>query len=110
MYTILLILYLKENMKAIYKFHAEVGRMGDLEGIFVASQANLASLIDSEHEVYFGECLGKHSEITFPVINEYFTLVTDNSDFIKMFEDFGMESGINPLSIYEESLSEGCYK
>ena len=48
----------------LYKFHWDCGRAGDLDGIFVVNdvgQAALNAIIDTE--VYFGEVLGKHSEI-----------------------------------------------
>jgi len=96
-------------MKAIYRFNASVGSMGDLSGIFVADIKEVKYLINSEREVYFGECLGKHSEITFPVTRDQLTLITDDQEFISKFEHFNIESGINPIHIYKESLSEGCY-
>ena len=48
----------------IYRFHWDCGRMGDLNGIFAVNdvgQAALDAIIGTE--VYFGEVLGKHSEV-----------------------------------------------
>lgn len=48
-------------MKYLWKFCWDCGRMGELEGLFVATEEE----IENAHgrEVYFGEVLGKHSGI-----------------------------------------------
>lgn len=48
-------------MKYLYKFYWDCGRSGDLEGLFVATEEEIKNAIGSE--VYFGEVLGKHSEV-----------------------------------------------
>lgn len=48
-------------MKHLYKFHWDRGRSGDLDGLFVASEKEIEDAIGKE--VYFGEVLGKHSEV-----------------------------------------------
>lgn len=91
-------------MKGIYEFYLDCGRSGSLDGIFVADSDDLAKMYG--HEVYFGECLGKHSEVS-SIINEgHIELKTDDQAFISWFESiFGedYESGFNPLSYYEPS-------
>ena len=47
--------------KYLWRFYWDCGRMGDVEGLFVATEEELANKIDKE--VYFGEILGKHSEV-----------------------------------------------
>ncbi|KAA9007242.1 hypothetical protein D3C73_184980 [compost metagenome] len=47
--------------KYLYKFGWDCGRMGDVEGLFVATEEEIKDAIGKE--VYFGEILGKHSEI-----------------------------------------------
>lgn len=48
-------------MKKLYKFYWDCGRQGDVEGIFIADEKEIERAIGNE--VYFGEILGKHSEI-----------------------------------------------
>lgn len=48
-------------MKYLYKFYWDCGRSGELEGLFVAREKEVNEAIGSE--VYFGEVLGKHSEV-----------------------------------------------
>jgi hypothetical protein len=48
-------------MKYLYKFYWDCGRSGELEGLFVATEEEVKAAIGSE--VYFGEVLGKHSEV-----------------------------------------------
>ena len=45
----------------LWKFHWDCGRAGDVEGLFIATEEEVENLIGSE--VYFGEILGKHSEV-----------------------------------------------
>lgn len=45
----------------LVKYYEEFGRMGDLEGIFVCTRDELESL--NGIDIYFGEVLGKHSEV-----------------------------------------------
>ena len=50
----------------IYDFNFDCGRQGSLSGLFVVDQRGkdlLMALVDSKRIVYFGEALGKHSEI-----------------------------------------------
>lgn len=45
----------------LWKFGWDCGRMGEVEGLFVASDKEIQNAIGKD--VYFGEILGKHSEI-----------------------------------------------
>ena len=96
----------KQMKKAIYKFFFDCGRMGELEGIFVAEPRDVKRLVDSGEELYFGEVLGKHSEISGVVSVENFTFVTDKEEIVNFFEIHGMATGINPLSYFEEEGAE----
>ena len=53
-------------MNRIYRYSVSCGRMGDLDGLFAVDdhgEACLRALIDSRRDIYFGEVLGKHSEV-----------------------------------------------
>lgn len=91
-------------MKGIYEFYWNAGRSGSLEGIFIADVSSVAGIIGKE--VYFGEVLGKHSEV-YGVINDGdIVLKSDDQDFIAKFEGIlgeGYSSGFNPLDYHEPS-------
>jgi len=85
-------------MKAIYEFYWDCGRMGDLQGLFIAEKEKVDSLIGEE--IYFGEVLGKHSEIFGPLKETDLTIKSEDQDFIAKFEEImgtGTISGYNPL-------------
>lgn len=86
------------NPYAIYKFEFEC-RSGELSGIFLAEKAAIADLIGKE--VYFGEVLGKHSEVSLTITEDEITMVTDDLKAINVFTDFNLECGYNPLSYFE---------
>lgn len=47
--------------KFLWKFNWDCGRQGEVEGLFVATEEEVNGIIGKE--VYFGEILGKHSEV-----------------------------------------------
>lgn len=76
--------------------------MGSLEGIFVANPQKVKQLIDSEKEVYFGEVLGKHSEICGPISEGEITMVSDDPGFVELFEAHDLSSGFCPFDYIED--------
>ena len=48
-------------MKKLYSFYWDCGRMGNLQGLFIAEESEVQKILSKE--VYFGEVLGKYSEI-----------------------------------------------
>lgn len=90
-------------MIAIYKFHIDCGRMGDLDGVFSADSEDVQKLIDSGKEVYFGEVLGKHSEVIKVIKAEHLEQITTDAKFIELFDTYGLSNGFNPFDYLEDS-------
>lgn len=84
-------------MKRLYKFHAYVGRMGELEGVFIATQDQVDWLTSINKSIYFGEVLGKHSEIFFPIEEKHIKLISSDENVIKVVEENGLTSGYDPF-------------
>ena len=95
-------------MKALYKFYVDYGRMGELEGIFIAEEEKIRALIDKD--IYFGEVLGKHSEIEHTLEKKDLQFQTNNPGWIAIIENiFGTQgtiSGLNPLDYWEDINGE----
>ena len=87
-------------MKALYKFHWDCGRMGYVRGTFIEEKSEVEKAIGSR--VYFGEILGKHSQIYGDLKKEDLEEITTDHDFISKFEELELESGYNPLDYIEE--------
>lgn len=85
-------------MKAIYKLNFDCGRDGGLDGIFIADKEYVDMLIGSGIEVYFGEVLGKHSEVYGEIEETDIKLVTDDPIAIEIFEKYDLSSGYNPFN------------
>ena len=62
----------------LYKFYWDCGRMGYLDGLFIAEESDLEEAYDKE--VYFGEVLGIHSEIYGTLNRDDISLISDDSD------------------------------
>ncbi len=90
-------------MLGIYKMHWDAGRMGSLHSIFVAEDTAMQGLIGQE--LYFGECLGKHSEVYGTLEESEITLVTQDPSFVKQFVELDCSTGKNPFQyvrVYED--------
>lgn len=90
-------------MKVIAKFYWDCGRSGEVDGIFVTTKEAIAAAVGKE--VYFGEILGKHSEVSGTINEGDITILTEDQDFITKFIEImgsGDISGYNPLSYLEE--------
>jgi ribosome modulation factor len=90
-------------MYKLYKFEMDYGRHGSLEGLFISSEEYLNLLNDAT--IYFGEVLGKHSEVWIEEFKwqECCTVVSDDQDKIQwLIEILGYDlSGFNPENYYE---------
>ena len=89
-------------MKKLYSFDRNFGRMGDLDGLFIAEEAEVKAIIGKE--IYFGEVLGKHSEIVVTLEEKDLAVKSEDSAFIETLREvIGRDtiSGHNPLDYYE---------
>lgn len=82
-------------MKKLYKFEWDCRRMGEVTGIFVEDDAEVSKHIGKD--VYFGEILGKHSEVYGVVEETDITVLTEDQEFIKKFEELVGTVGYNPF-------------
>lgn len=85
-------------MLKLYEFNWDCGRQGELNGLFIADETDVGYVLGKE--VYFGEVLGKHSEIYGPLEPDDLEVKSDDQDFIrKLYELFERKtlSGFNPI-------------
>ncbi len=93
----------------LYEMKLDFGRMGQLGGLFLATEAEIDSIIGKE--IYFGEVLGKHSEVYVSDFKrEYLRRIEGEVE--SLIEDlhtvFGQRTlcGYNPVEIYQEYLRD----
>ena len=82
--------------------------MGELDGLFIADDADVKKTIGKT--IYFGEVLGKHSEVIVDLEEKELTVKTDDQDFIKkLVEILGSHhlSGFNPITQYKDYGAHG---
>lgn len=84
-------------MLGLYKLHVDCGRQGTLTGLFIADTVEVDNLITSEKEIYFGEVLGKHSEVYGALEEKDVTLVSTEVSVIDMVTKYNLENGYNPF-------------
>lgn len=86
-------------MKKLYGFNAYFGRMGSLDGLFIADDNLVEKAIG--RRVYFGEVLGKHSNIWCLLNEDHFKVITDDQELISKLEShFASDNGIVSISGY----------
>lgn len=87
-------------MEKIYRYYEDFGRAGYLEGVFVATQTEINEAPD---DVYFGEVLGKHSEVYTDEWKQHITVLTDDQEFISKALFYGLcGTGYNPLDYFDD--------
>ncbi len=94
-------------MQKLYQFHWDCGRMGALDGLFIAEASKIEALIGKH--IYFGEVLGKHSEIADTLKAEDLVVKSDDQEFIVKFIEImgpGTISGFSPLDYYDPDDDE----
>ena len=80
----------------LVRFNLDCGRNGNLVGTFATSEKVLNSLIGKE--IYFGECLGKHSDVSSTMEENMFEVLCKDQDFIASAQEYGLiPSGYNPI-------------
>lgn len=85
---------------AIYKLIVDCGRMGDLRGVFEATPEQVEELMGKT--VYFGEVLGKHSEVVVTIDEDCIAFLTDDEDFIEKARLYKLiPTGYNPFDYLE---------
>jgi len=94
--------------KYLWRFNFGCGRMGSLKGLFVATEKEVEDAIGQE--AYFGEVLGKHSEIYGTIERDEIVKVElDSKTVEKVSKILGDTwSGYNPLHYVEEATGKEC--
>jgi len=90
-------------MRKLYKYELDCGRMGVVDGLFIADEDEVNEAMGKY--VYFGEILGKHSDIGCDLQESQLTVKSDDPGFVERLEAvIGSEtiSGYNPLDNLEE--------
>ena len=87
-------------MLKLYRFQVGYGRSGNLNGIFVEDEERVKKAIGNH--VYFGEVLGKHSEVYLDLEEAHFKELTDDQPFIHQFEKLDLATGYNPFDFMDE--------
>lgn len=90
----------------LWKFEWDCGRMGEVSGMFVASEEEVEETIGKQ--IYFGEILGKHSEVFGELAREDLSKVDIDPDSVaKVAAELGRTwSGYNPLEYIDEEDNE----
>ena len=88
----------------VYKWNCHFGRMGDLEGLFVATESGVAAAIGKR--AYFGEVLGKHSEVYGDLEASEFTVLSEEKSVVEFVREHG-PFGFNPLA-YVKTPCDNC--
>lgn len=95
-----------EKLVLVSFFH-DCGRMGELDGMFVTTEAKLMKSIGKN--AYFGEVLGKHSDVCIRLKDDDYEIKSDDQEFIaKLVDVMGATdlSGFNPLDYIDHDEDE----
>lgn len=90
-------------MNKLYSY-SESGRGWSIEGMFVSDDESLKELYDKD--LYYGECAGKHSELTLNFSEGDFKVVTEDQEFISKFYELIGCTGYNPFDYLPEDYGD----
>jgi hypothetical protein len=95
--------------RILVRFYEDFYRNGELEGLFITTKPELERLYGKV--LYFGEVLGKHSDVSLLIEPRQFTLKSEDQAFIDQLADVcGTDiSGLNPFS-YEDDGEDHEYE
>lgn len=88
-------------MKGIYRMKIEF-RAGNLSGIFVANRQSVQAWLSVGCELYFGEVLGKGSNVGGKIGEGDIKLITEDSHAVEIFEKHNLQTGYNPFDYLPE--------
>lgn len=93
-------------MNNLYSFYVDCGRAGNLEGLFIATQEEVDNAIGKQ--LYFGEVLGKHSDVEGELEEHEVKLISNDQDKVEwLLGVCGYSvSGFNPLDYISDSEEE----
>jgi hypothetical protein len=91
-------------MKCVYKFNVDCGRQGTLSSVFVADEKEVENIIGKT--VYFGEVLGKHSEVIVDITEEDIVKITDDATIVEFVDKHFGSIGHNPFDYINEDEDE----
>jgi helix-turn-helix protein len=90
----------------LYKFYLDFG-YGDISGLFLADQKEVDDIIDEY--IYFGEVLGKHSQVEGFIRDKDITKIEIPSDVINiLYNTFNKKTicGYNPIEYYVNNCND----
>lgn len=96
---------MSESKKILVKYSESFGRMGDLSGVFVTTQADYDRALRGR-SVYLGEVLGKHSQVTADLNASTLRVVSDDPAVVALVEEHDLSTGENPVATYIENHDE----
>lgn len=85
----------------LYDFFVDCRRSGNVSGLFIAPKSAVDEIMGKR--IYFGEILGKHSEVDIVIKPEHIHVLSNDHDKILWLRDLtGLTvSGYNPLDYYD---------
>ena len=88
----------------LYQYNEGFGRMGDLDSVFIATDEEMKSI--KNKNLYFGEVLGKHSEIIGTVDDNTIKLLSDNGTVVSVLLDVFPEGHISGICLFDYEVEE----
>lgn len=89
-------------MKRLVSFEKYFGRQGALSGMFLLDEdewTTLQGIISDGVDIYFGEVLGKHSEVICSIEPEDIEVLTADQEWLAQANQLNvcLDNGCNPL-------------
>lgn len=90
-------------MLGLYQYYFSF-RGGEFQGTFVCDKDDISKLYGKN--IYFGEVLGKHSELSVHFDESDFKLLTDDQEFISKYATLVGDTGYNPFDYLPQEYED----
>lgn len=98
---------MSKTTEMVVKMNLNYGRMGSLEGVFIVDKDEFDLAVKLNPQVYFGEVLGKHSEVYCDFNDISFEVKAKDPEKIALLVEMGvLGSGHNPFEYLGEHNPE----
>lgn len=96
-------------MRKLYRYTCDCGRMGNLEGLFIADPIDVENTMGKD--IRWGEVLGKHSDIVDTIDDKSYIILCEDQEKINWLQGLlgNSLSGFNPIERYLEGVKYGEY-
>lgn len=102
-------LYDYQTTSMLIRLTLKIDREGEINSIFAIDKVLVEKLLETDMDISFGDCLGKHSNVVSNITEDDIKLITDDIEVVKVFTKHKLFCGINPFYCHPTGFDYTSY-